>query len=601
MRIPEDTIQEIKAQTDIVELISQYVDLKKRGKNWLGLCPFHSEKTPSFTVSQEKQFFHCFGCGAGGDAISFLMKRDNLTYPEAIRALAARKGIVIQGDEREAERASRRESLTALNRLAAQYYYKNLLTERRPKAVLEERGVGYEAINHFLIGYAHDAWDGLTKHLQEKGASTEDAVAIGLLGQSDNGRIYDRFRNRLMFPILDHRGRVIAFGGRAMGDDRAKYLNSPESELFHKGDHLYGLQNISRDNSKDPILLVEGYMDVIALHQAGFKRAVASLGTALTPGQARLLKRYGGRVTILYDGDTAGANAALRACEVLQEAEMEPRIAALEEGMDPDDLLRAHGPKAMEVALTNAKAPPAYALHRARQQHDLASTEGRIGFMEEAAEILAAIPRAFVRDEYLRTTAEHLQVRPEALAQEVERRIKTPGKIGYNTKTTDVEIETAPMTSAKPVSRATKQLWVNVLATAMSDRATLPALAPYLTEEFLTEPAVYTVAAAVVSAYEETEADALPPEALRERVSHDKRTDGVMEAVVRQWKQKDHANATQTRELYRALEREKLRMEKDKLMEEIEWLSGSEGELADVLHEKVRRLETILQALTKGS
>ncbi len=599
MRIPEDVITMVKAQTDIVEIISQYVDLKKSGANYLGLCPFHSEKTPSFTVSGEKQFFKCFGCGEGGDAISFVMKREQLSYPEAIRRLAEQKGIEIQGSREETERAQRRETLYGLNQLAMQYYYKLLLTEDRPKAYLENRSIGYKAINHFLLGYAPDKWDGLLTHLTQAGASIEDALEVGLLAKSEKGKVYDRFRNRLMFPILDYRNRVIAFGGRALGEDRAKYLNSKESVVFHKGDHLYGLQNIARDGQKDPILLVEGYMDTIQLFQFGFKRTVASLGTALTDNQAKILKRYGGKIFLLYDGDAAGNRATLRAVEVFSKIGIEAKIISLEGGLDPDDFLRANGAEAMQLAIKNAYTPTAHFLQQSMKKHDLSVTEERVAFLDEAVSILTGIDRAYERDEYIRSIAMQIGVSEASLQEEVNRKLGQPNKIGYkqDSAKSPVEQKPAPTTRA---TRARKQLWVGMMAHAMRGKAAYDALTPYFTASFLTEEWITRIGDWVKACYEK-ESASLDAAQLREAFSYDRGMDGPIEAIVRLHQDQATQNAKAVRELYAALNHAVLSDEKAELLVEISLLSGEDDPARqELLIEKMRRLGEINRILTSG-
>lgn len=593
-RIPEETIRQIKEMSDIVDVVGQYVDLKKSGSNYLGLCPFHSEKTPSFTVSRQKQFFHCFGCGAGGDVYTFLMKREGLTYPEAIRRLAEQRGIVIAGSEEEAERAKRKESLYGLNQLAMQYYFQTLMTETKPKAYLEKREIGYKVINRFFLGYARDSWDGLRDFLTAHSASVEDAIEIGLLQRSDKGRVYDRFRNRLMFPITDYRNRVIGFGGRTLGDDRAKYINSSESFVFHKGDHLYGLQNVSRDARKEPIILVEGYMDALQLYQRGFHRVVASLGTALTPNQAKLLKRYGGRVYLLYDGDEAGVRATERAAEVLAEQGMEARIIPLPEGVDPDDYVREKGPEALQQAMDNALNRTAHFLRRAMQKHDLNDTDGRIRFIDEAAAILAKIDRAYERDEHIRALAKRLDIREESLRREVESRFDKGAQIGYkNRETTEALM---PEEREKPAAtRARTQLWILLLAHAMEGTAQREALADFLTDRFISDTNFYRIAEWI-----KEEAAVVPVDALRDAFAHDRTMDRYVESVVRAYSWKGAKKDPQ--ELYRALRIANLQDERDILKQEVALLAEETAEeRVALLVEKLRRLEEVNRKLTQAN
>lgn len=599
MRIPEEIIAHIKAQTDIVEVVSQYVDLKKSGANYLGLCPFHSEKTPSFTVSGQKQFFHCFGCGQGGDAISFLMKRENLSYPEAIRTLAERKGIEIPGNREETERERRKETLYGLNQLAMQYYYQQLLTEELPKRYLEKRGIGYGAINHFLLGYAKDRWDGLFTFLQSKKASIEDALEIGLLAQSDKGKVYDRFRNRLMFPILDYRNRVIGFGGRALGDDRAKYLNSKESVLFHKGEHLYGLQNIARDGNRDGILLVEGYMDTLQLFQYGFKRTVASLGTALTEEQAKLLKRYGGKVYVLYDGDSAGQRATERAVDVFSKIGIEAKIISLDDGLDPDDYLRKNGADAMDLAIQNAYTPTTYFLQQSMRKYDLQDTEERIAFLDEATDILAKLKRAYEREEYIRSLSKQIGISEAALHEEVAKKIGNPGQIGYKREDNNARDE---YRLPKPkASRARRQLWINMLAHALRGRAEYQAMFAFMNDRFVSEDWALRVMNWLRDGYQKEDWEP-STEQLREAFSHDVGMDQAVEAVIRTASDPTTSGKKAVLELYSALRHAALMDEKAELHTEISLLAGEDSpERQALLIEKMKRLGDVNRILTAGS
>lgn len=594
MRIPDETIQQIKESTDIVDLIGQYVDLKKSGSNYLGLCPFHSEKTPSFTVSRQKQFFHCFGCGEGGDAISFLMKRESLNYPEAIRRLAEQRGIVIAGSEEETQRAKRKETLYGLNQLAMQYYYKTLLTETRPKEYLAKREIGFPVMNRFFLGFARDSWDGLLEFLTAHSASVEDAIEIGLLQRSEKGRVFDRFRNRLMFPITDARNRVVGFGGRTLGDDRAKYINSSESAVFHKGDHLYGLQNISRDARGEPIILVEGYMDALQLYQQGFTRVVACLGTALTENQAKLLKRYGGRVYLLYDGDAAGLRATERATEVLAAQGMEARVIDMPPGVDPDDFIREKGKEALQQRIDNAYTRTAHFLQIALKKYDLKDTQERIAFIDEAAGILAKVDRSYERDEYIRGLSERLGINESSLHEEVGRRLGTAAQIGYK-RTDDTEAERPEKVE---VSRARYQLWIALLAHAMESRAQTEALAPYLDEKFITDDSFSQIAGWIQShAGDEKERTA---DELRAAFSHDRTMDRYVEAVVRA-KSVQRTGKNESQELYRALRIAVLTDERALLKQEIGLLAveTSEERMA-LMIEKLRRLEEVERKLTRA-
>ena len=343
MYYPEELIEEVRTRNDIVEVISGYVRLQKKGSNYFGLCPFHNEKSPSFSVSPGKQMYYCFGCGAGGNVITFLMEYENQTFPEAVRTLAQRAGIALPeaDDSKEARQAdSRRAKLLEINKEAAKYFYYQLRTERGSVGMeyLRKRELSDETMNHFGLGYANKYSNDLIQYLKSKGYSEDLIRDAGLCNVDEKHGMYDKFWNRVMFPIQDINHRVIGFGGRVMGDGKPKYLNSPETEIFDKSRNLYGL-NFARTSRKGNVILCEGYMDVIAMHQAGFTQAVASLGTAFTSGQASLLRRYANEILLSYDSDGAGVNAALRAIGILKEAGMTGRVINLEPYKDPDEFI----------------------------------------------------------------------------------------------------------------------------------------------------------------------------------------------------------------------------------------------------------------------
>ncbi|KLU65899.1 DNA primase [Desulfosporosinus acididurans] len=395
--IPDEVIEEVRMRTEIVEVISEYVSLQRKGKNFLGLCPFHAEKTPSFTVTPEKQMFYCFGCHTGGNVFSFLMKKENWTFLESVQRLAQRCGVVLPEKEmstQEREKARLRRRFEEINEWAANYYHDLLLKspEGEPgRSYFKKRGIDSETMNKFRLGYAPDRWDGLLEYLQTRGVQPPEVAEAGLAlerGKSDkNGRkFYDRFRNRVLFSILDHRNIPIAFGGRVLDDSVPKYLNSPETTFFNKRHHLYGMHRAHQGiREKGYALLAEGYMDVIALQNAGYPNAVASLGTALTREQANLLKRYAGRVVLLYDSDDAGLNAAIRGGEILRDTGLQVEVVILKGAKDPDEFLKNHSredfDKLVKQAVTYVEfkyqtlthnQPPQNILEKAELVHKLA-------------------------------------------------------------------------------------------------------------------------------------------------------------------------------------------------------------------------------------
>ncbi len=375
MYYPEELIEEVRTRNDIVEVISGYVRLQKKGSNYFGLCPFHNEKSPSFSVSPGKQMYYCFGCGAGGNVITFLMEYENQTFPEAVRTLAQRAGIALPeaDDSKEARQAdSRRAKLLEINKEAAKYFYYQLRTERGSVGMeyLRKRELSDETMNHFGLGYANKYSNDLIQYLKSKGYSEDLIRDAGLCNVDEKHGMYDKFWNRVMFPIQDINHRVIGFGGRVMGDGKPKYLNSPETEIFDKSRNLYGL-NFARTSRKGNVILCEGYMDVIAMHQAGFTQAVASLGTAFTSGQASLLRRYANEILLSYDSDGAGVNAALRAIGILKEAGMTGRVINLEPYKDPDEFIKALGGEEFQKRLDHAENSFFFELRQLQKNYDI--------------------------------------------------------------------------------------------------------------------------------------------------------------------------------------------------------------------------------------
>ena len=358
MRYSDDIIEEVRQKNDIVDVVSQYVKLTRKGSSYFGLCPFHNEKTPSFSVTPGKQMYYCFGCGAGGNVFNFIMEYENYSFGEALKHLADRAGVELPKIEysREVrEKAEQKAELLEINKQAAQYYYYQLRTEggRQGHEYLAGRQLSEETMRKFGLGYSDKFGSGLYKYLKSKGYSDERLRESGLFNVDERHGMYDKFWNRVIFPIMDVNNRVIGFGGRVMGDGKPKYLNSPETKIFDKSRNLYGL-NIARTTRKKYLILCEGYMDVISMHQAGFTNAVASLGTALTSGHASLLKRYTQEVLLLYDSDEAGIRAALRGIPILREAGVNSRVVDLKPYKDPDEFIKNMGAEAFEERLNQA-------------------------------------------------------------------------------------------------------------------------------------------------------------------------------------------------------------------------------------------------------
>jgi DNA primase len=396
-----DAIEEIRNRLGILDVISEYVTLQRAGKGYKGLCPFHAEKTPSFTASEEFQTWHCFGCGEHGDIFSFVMKIERLNFAEALERLAKRAGVVL--DTPQDQRPSRRELLAGINSLASTYYFE--LLKRSPFALeyLRDRGLADQTLEQFRLGYAAPSSEGLTGFLQKKGVDLEVAGELGLVRRGERGRYHDWFRHRVIFPIFDIQGRVIAFGGRAFGDDQPKYLNSPDTPVFSKTKALYGL-NLARKNIAESgyAVVMEGYMDVITAHQAGFSQCVATLGTALTSEHVKVLARYAKKAVLAYDADSAGMKATLRSAPMFEEAECEVRIARLSSGEDPDSLIRKGRSSEFSAAITHALPVVEYKLSLLRDKYDLSTASGRGELLKEAAKILVEVTSLVERDRYIK-------------------------------------------------------------------------------------------------------------------------------------------------------------------------------------------------------
>ena len=414
MYYPEELIEEVRTRNDIVEVISGYVRLQKKGSNYFGLCPFHNEKSPSFSVSPGKQMYYCFGCGAGGNVITFLMEYENQTFPEAVRTLAQRAGIALPeaDDSKEARQAdSRRAKLLEINKEAAKYFYYQLRTERGSVGMeyLRKRELSDETMNHFGLGYANKYSNDLIQYLKSKGYSEDLIRDAGLCNVDEKHGMYDKFWNRVMFPIQDINHRDIGFGGRVMGDGKPKYLNSPETEIFDKSRNLYGL-NFARTSRKGNVILCEGYMDVIAMHQAGFTQAVASLGTAFTSGQASLLRRYANEILLSYDSDGAGVNAALRAIGILKEAGMTGRVINLEPYKDPDEFIKALGGEEFQKRLDHAENSFFFELRQLQKNYDLSDPEQKTAFHREIARKLCTFSEEVERENYIEAVAQKYHI-----------------------------------------------------------------------------------------------------------------------------------------------------------------------------------------------
>lgn len=434
MAIPESFIDELVARSEITDVVSSYVRLTRKGSNYWGLCPFHNEKTPSFSVSQEKQIYHCFGCGKGGGVISFIMAMENLPFVEAVRLLAQRAGMEVpETGENEGYRR-RKERLLTLNKEAARFFHETLkgpAGAAGAEYLFGKRGLSRGTVTRFGLGVAPDGWDNLIQAMTAKGFSKRELLDAGLAVDSKKGRIYDRFRNRVIFPIIDLRGEVIGFGGRVLDDSTPKYLNSPDTPVYNKSRNLFAL-NIARKSKQGRIILTEGYMDTISLHQAGFDCAVASLGTSLTQEHAQLLSRYTKEAIIAYDGDGAGVKAAQRAIPILEQTGIQVRVLRVTGAKDPDEFIKTYGPEAFGRLLNQSENHIEYRLRQIAAQYDLSDDQQKVEYLRSAAEMLSTLPSPVEREVYGVRVAEQTGLSADTMAREIQqaynRRIKKAKK-----------------------------------------------------------------------------------------------------------------------------------------------------------------------------
>jgi DNA primase len=503
MRLPRGFADDVKNQGDIVRVVSDYVTLKKRGSNYLARCPFHSEKTPSFTVHATKGLFKCFGCGAGGGIFDFIMRIENCAFPEAVRIVAQKCGIpipVVEETEDYKKTVHDRETVLNLNELAAEYFEAQLADEKageQARAYIETRGISEETRRLFRIGYAPDTWDGLLNYLQEKGATTDELTISGLVVVKDTGGFYDRFRGRVIFPIADSQGRIIAFGGRVMGEGEPKYLNSPETAVYTKGRNLYGLAHgKSEIRSAGYAILVEGYLDCIIPFQAGIRNIVASLGTALTDSQVRLLRRYMDQPQIIvnFDPDSAGQAATMRSIEMLLTEGFKANILRMPTDDDPDEYVRAYGGDAFRALLKTTQPYIEYIIDMSIGAHDTTKPQGKVGAINEILPHLARMRDKVARAEYSDQIADRLKVDSRTIREEMKR-------VATNRQQS---LDPKRLRAAEEMTQAERQL----LELMLTDADVRRAMIGNLKEEDYAELATGAIFAAIIA----VEAEGLTPD-----------------------------------------------------------------------------------------
>lgn len=510
-RYSDELIEEVRSRNDIVDVISQYVRLSKKGSTYFGLCPFHNEKTGSFSVSPNKQMYYCFGCHAGGNVFTFLMQYENYTFGEAMEALAERAGVDLPKQEYTAaqrQEADRRARLLEINKEAAKYFFVLLRGERGKRALdyFKKRALSDETIHKFGLGYSDQYSDDLYRYLRSKGYDDEILKDSGLVTIDEVRGGHDKFWNRAMFPIMDVHNKVIGFGGRVMGDGEPKYLNSPETKIFDKSRNLYGL-NFARVTKKPQLLLCEGYMDVIALHQAGFDNAVASLGTALTSGHANLLKRYTKEVYLTYDSDGAGIKAALRAIPILKEVGITTKIINMKPYKDPDEFIKALGAEAYQERIDQAENSFLFEVRMEEQQHDMHDPEGKTAFYNVVAKMLCGFTEKLERDNYIEAVAAKYMISPDDLRRLVNQQGLKAGLAGGGRAPQSVAdaqdgARTEYKKSAKKREDGMVQSQKLLLTWLTNSPALFPKVQRYVGADDFTDPICHSVAKMLFEQYE---------------------------------------------------------------------------------------------------
>ena len=450
MAFPPSFIDELVTRNPIEDVVGQYVNLKRSGSNMFGLCPFHGEKTASFSVAPDKGIYYCFGCHKGGGVINFQMEVEGLSYPDAVRALAKRAGMAVPEDEQYQSRYRQQERLWALMKEAARFFHEELYgpAGRECLAYVQNRGLTKSSITRFGMGFAPNSWNSLVDAMRKKGYTDQELQDADLVGEK-NGRIYDRFRNRLMFPIIDVRGNVIGFGGRVLDDSKPKYLNSNETLIFNKRKNLFGL-NLAKKTKQTGIILVEGNIDVVALHQYGFDNAVASLGTSLTEEQVNLLSRYTEQVILTYDSDEAGQRAAQRAIPMLEKAGIRVMVLQMQDAKDPDEFLQKFGAERFKLLLEDCSNRVEYQLRGIAKKYDLDVDDQRVNFIQESAELICTLSSPVQREVYGRRAAEAGRISYEAMKMEVDKAVRHRR---YMDKKKQEQIDLAPVRALRPKSR----------------------------------------------------------------------------------------------------------------------------------------------------
>lgn len=569
-RIPDHIIDQVRQSTDIVDLIQSYVPLKRAGTNFRALCPFHNEKTPSFNVHPQKQIFHCFGCGVGGDVFKFVMLRENLNFIEAVRLLARRAGIELQEEQAPSGEtvasASRKELLYQLHEDVCALYQKILASDPRGedgRAYLKKRGVSPDSVKAFRLGFAPDAWDSVLKWATNKGIATDVLEVSGLVTRNEKGNLYDRFRGRLMFPICDEQGRVIAFSGRVLNPEakEAKYVNSPETPIFKKGQTFYGLDKSKRALLDAHVAIVcEGQLDLIACHEAGIVNIVASQGTAFTERHGRLLKRYVDEVVMMFDSDAAGQNAATRSVDALLQAGLSVRVATVPAGHDPDSLVRKEGADALRRVVESSRPFLEFYLDYLCAQHDPRSDTGRAAIAKLMAETLAKLPNAALGYPAVTATARRLQVPESVVRSEIRNAARSQRRDAFTDDDETVGVSDY-LTTSRKISTPDREL----LHLILSDNAALRLVAEELSLEDLPPSPCRKLITKIIALHQT--AQWRGAESLQEELTQDDTSAVLSECLMTEPKHTDRVAAA--RECLAALRETALNTERDVINERL--------------------------------
>lgn len=556
--INENVLDEIRDRVDLVDLISGYVNLKKSGANYMGLCPFHNEKTPSFSVSPSKQIFKCFGCGEGGDVISFIMKKENLGFREAVEFLAEKYNITLEKYEKGNKEEDKRNLYYEINKEAALFYYNNLKKSNLALSYLFNRHIDTATITKYGLGYAKDDWEDLKKHLLNKGYKEDDLIELDLISKSKKNTTYDRFRNRIMFPIINSKNKVIGFGGRVLDNSKPKYLNTKDTPIFHKGKNLFNLNIISKESDREKIILVEGYMDVISLYKSGINYTTASLGTSLTNDQAKIIKRYTNEVYICYDGDFAGINATQRAIDIFLSVGISPKIISLKDGLDPDEYIEKYGKFDFEAKVKSANSYLVFKIDTIKSKFDLNSSEGLSKFSIEAAKIFARIKNPIERDVYLQKFSSKYNISISAInnyINYIEKNNKIKNKKVFNKKT--------PLLKPKD---GREKAEIQILSYAMLDEQTYRDIKDKIDSTYFKNLKARIVFEELDKFYKNN----YKKEFFLQNLISAKLIDDEFASILLENKIEFYGSEKIIEELINTLEKSKLQEEKDKLLEKID-------------------------------